>query len=367
MARDRKKDRISRIRNNLKYENDDPIWKKLFYITENLKQYKGVVIALGITVFLVILAIFFSTMSKNSVRKNDIVITEQVNTGNVVDKKKEFGSTEDIEKYIDEITENNVLHIIITKKEDGKDKEEVINVTKILELLDFRMEVLAAINKKRIDEKAFKYDDIILDVEMENDKLLKFKEIVTKDVKEEQEIANTQNTSNTQNVSNRGQVGMLPPYSEVKDTEVEIRFADDNSILERYTIEKGSVPKFQRIPRKDGYLFVEWDKNIFTKVYENTTYVAKWISYKDLGTRIVCFFDLDGGIGTFPSAIVEKGTTITEIIEKNGLSTPLKPGYIFKGWSVESATKIEEELGWKAAENFETGIIKTIDWYLDKF
>ena len=103
MARDRKKDRISRIRNNLKYENDDPIWKKLFYITENLKQYKGVVIALGITVFLVILAIFFSTMSKNSVRKNDIVITEQVNTGNIVDKKKEFASTEDIEKYIDEI------------------------------------------------------------------------------------------------------------------------------------------------------------------------------------------------------------------------------------------------------------------------
>ena len=31
------------------------------------------------------------------------------------------------------------------------------------------------------------------------------------------------------------------------------------------------------------------------------------------------------------------------------------------------ATKIEEELGWKAAENFETGIIKTIDGYLDKF
>ncbi|MFY7788073.1 MAG: dTDP-glucose 4,6-dehydratase, partial [Thermoflexibacteraceae bacterium] len=28
------------------------------------------------------------------------------------------------------------------------------------------------------------------------------------------------------------------------------------------------------------------------------------------------------------------------------------------------ATKIETELGWKAAENFETGIEKTIDWYL---
>ncbi len=29
------------------------------------------------------------------------------------------------------------------------------------------------------------------------------------------------------------------------------------------------------------------------------------------------------------------------------------------------ANKIETELGWKAQENFETGIIKTIDWYLE--
>lgn len=31
------------------------------------------------------------------------------------------------------------------------------------------------------------------------------------------------------------------------------------------------------------------------------------------------------------------------------------------------ATKIESELGWKAEENFETGIEKTINWYLNKF
>lgn len=31
------------------------------------------------------------------------------------------------------------------------------------------------------------------------------------------------------------------------------------------------------------------------------------------------------------------------------------------------ATKIEDELGWKADENFETGIEKTIDWYLNKY
>ncbi|PIE86007.1 MAG: dTDP-glucose 4,6-dehydratase [Bacteroidia bacterium] len=31
------------------------------------------------------------------------------------------------------------------------------------------------------------------------------------------------------------------------------------------------------------------------------------------------------------------------------------------------ATKIENKLGWKAEENFETGILKTIEWYLELF
>ncbi len=31
------------------------------------------------------------------------------------------------------------------------------------------------------------------------------------------------------------------------------------------------------------------------------------------------------------------------------------------------ATKIENELGWKADENFETGIEKTVDWYLNRY
>ncbi len=30
------------------------------------------------------------------------------------------------------------------------------------------------------------------------------------------------------------------------------------------------------------------------------------------------------------------------------------------------ATKLENELGWKADENFETGIVKTVDWYLQR-
>ncbi len=31
------------------------------------------------------------------------------------------------------------------------------------------------------------------------------------------------------------------------------------------------------------------------------------------------------------------------------------------------ATKIEDELGWSADENFESGILKTIEWYLEKY
>lgn len=31
------------------------------------------------------------------------------------------------------------------------------------------------------------------------------------------------------------------------------------------------------------------------------------------------------------------------------------------------ASKLENELGWKADENFDTGIVKTIEWYLGKY
>jgi dTDP-glucose 4,6-dehydratase len=42
-----------------------------------------------------------------------------------------------------------------------------------------------------------------------------------------------------------------------------------------------------------------------------------------------------------------------------------RPGHDFR-YAID-ASKIENELGWKADENFETGIKKTIDWYLDKY
>lgn len=42
-----------------------------------------------------------------------------------------------------------------------------------------------------------------------------------------------------------------------------------------------------------------------------------------------------------------------------------RPGHDFR-YAID-ADKLESELGWKADENFETGIRKTVDWYLNKF
>lgn len=42
-----------------------------------------------------------------------------------------------------------------------------------------------------------------------------------------------------------------------------------------------------------------------------------------------------------------------------------RPGHDFR-YAID-ASKLEDELGWKADENFETGILKTIEWYLKKY
>ena len=42
-----------------------------------------------------------------------------------------------------------------------------------------------------------------------------------------------------------------------------------------------------------------------------------------------------------------------------------RPGHDFR-YAID-ASKIESELGWKADENFESGIRKTVDWYIEKY
>ncbi len=68
-------------------------------------------------------------------------------------------------------------------------------------------------------------------------------------------------------------------------------------------------------------------------------------------------------------------TTICELLDKiqpksNSYKDQIsfvtdRPGHDFR-YAID-ATKIENELGWKADENFETGIEKTINWYLKKY
>lgn len=58
---------------------------------------------------------------------------------------------------------------------------------------------------------------------------------------------------------------------------------------------------------------------------------------------------------------------ICEILNRNGLITFVKdrPGHD-RRYAID-ASKIGTKLGWKAEENFESGIVKTVSWYLEKF
>ncbi|AOW22088.1 dTDP-glucose 4,6-dehydratase [Urechidicola croceus] len=58
---------------------------------------------------------------------------------------------------------------------------------------------------------------------------------------------------------------------------------------------------------------------------------------------------------------LEKGQSYKDLIS----FVKDRPGHDYR-YAID-ATKIEKKLGWKAKENFESGIKKTIDWYLKKY
>ena len=72
--------------------------------------------------------------------------------------------------------------------------------------------------------------------------------------------------------------------------------------------------------------------------------------------------------------IVDTICSLLDIMKPNSKGTSYKeqitfvtdrPGHDFR-YAID-ATKLENELGWKADENFETGIKKTVEWYIKKF
>ena len=49
------------------------------------------------------------------------------------------------------------------------------------------------------------------------------------------------------------------------------------------------------------------------------------------------------GIGFVLIVDAKDKEKVIEILEKNGLTSPIKQGYMFKGWNIENTTKINED------------------------
>ncbi len=64
-------------------------------------------------------------------------------------------------------------------------------------------------------------------------------------------------------------------------------------------------------------------------------------------------------------SILDKNKPAEQSYKKQITFVKDRPGHDFR-YAID-ASKIEKELGWKADENFETGIKKTIEWYLKKY
>ena len=64
--------------------------------------------------------------------------------------------------------------------------------------------------------------------------------------------------------------------------------------------------------------------------------------------------------------VTEGIETESDAIELYQLGSEFAQGYAFgQALSAIDARKLEAELGWKPAETFETGLRKTVRWYLD--
>ena len=64
-------------------------------------------------------------------------------------------------------------------------------------------------------------------------------------------------------------------------------------------------------------------------------------------------------------AILDELKPKSEFYSKQITFVKDRPGHDYR-YAID-ATKIESDLGWKADENFESGIIKTINWYINKY
>lgn len=118
------------------------------------------------------------------------------------------------------------------------------------------------------------------------------------------------------------------------------------------TKKKGSSAEVKN-PTRSGYLFLEWEvvsgnSNYFSpgtetsmyKFYGNATLRAKWVKKKDNNSQASVTIDPNGG--TYEGSSSTKtitGTPGTSTVIK----TPVRDGYIFKGWEISNIDKNKYE------------------------
>lgn len=121
----------------------------------------------------------------------------------------------------------------------------------------------------------------------------------------------------------------------------------------------------------------------FIPIYGDGTNIRDWLYVKDHCNGIdIVFHDgkpgevynIGGNNERNNNYIVDKVCEILDLFKpkKNGKSYKKqilyvrdRPGHD-KRYAID-ASKIENELGWKAEENFESGIEKTVEWYVNKY
>ena len=105
---------------------------------------------------------------------------------------------------------------------------------------------------------------------------------------------------------------------------------DGGSTVDTQTIKKGETAKDPGAPTKDGFEFVEWQKDgekfeFATPINENIELKAVWKAKTPAVEKFTVKFNSNGG-SAVATQTIEKGKTATEP------KAPTKTGYTFKGW-----------------------------------
>lgn len=100
--------------------------------------------------------------------------------------------------------------------------------------------------------------------------------------------------------------------------------------------EKANAPV---APTKEGYIFAGWSPDINKEIYEDTTFIAKWV--KNVEDKIVIKFmlaggNIDGNI-MIPAQYLEKGKTY-----QLSMKDPEREGYKFVGWNPDIKIPVSE-------------------------